>query len=382
MYISSNTPLSVVHVAEAAGGGLMAMLQGVCLGHIQAGYRVTVVHGRRPETSEAMLDLLRAAGVRVVEVAGWGERTVLSELKAMRELHRAVESASPDIVVLHSSFAGVVGMTLARSFRTVFAPHAFASQITANSRRDRIYTVAENLTCRVHSSTACVSVSESRVARRRGSRDARVILNGCAALDAPDWPENPQPPSVPTVVGSGRLVHQRRPIETAAMLKTIKPHARVRWLGGAGDGPYAERSGRALEDAGVDVTGWLPNAEVRSALRDATVYLHWTSWDGLPITVLEAMAEDAVVVAADNEPNWEVLGRRGVFRTEHGAVTEIRRLLADSGYWSERVLEQRERARRFAESRMQREWNELVQELASRQSSTQPASVPAMAHAG
>ena len=99
------------------------------------------------------------------------------------------------------------------------------------------------------------------------------------------------PPSVPTVVGSGRLVPQRRPIETAAMLQRLAPHARVRWLGGAGAGPYAERSSIALRDAGVEVTGWLPNADVRTALRAATAYLHWTTWDGLPITVLEAMAQ-------------------------------------------------------------------------------------------
>lgn len=352
----------------------MVMLQGVCLGHLEAGYRVTVVHGRRPETSEASLDLLRAHGVRVIEVEGWGERTLRSEVRAVRELHRAVQSAEPDLVVLHSSFAGVAGIALARSFRTVFAPHAFASQIPGGRGRDHIYHVAESLTCRVHASTACVSVSESRVARRRGARDARVILNGCAALDAPQWPTVPEPPEVPTVVGSGRLVPQRRPIETAGMLQALAPNAHVRWLGGAGKGPYAERSGAILRDAGVDVTGWLPNSEVRSALRDATAYVHWTTWDGLPITVLEAMAEDAVVVAADNEPNWEVLGRRGVFRTEHAALGELRRLLSDRGYWTDRVLEQRERARRFAESRMRTEWNAFVRDLAGR--ATGPASAP------
>lgn len=374
---SAVRPTRVVHVAEAAGGGLMGVLETVCLGHLDDGMDVTVIHGRRPETSDARLEFLRQRGVHVVEIAGWGERSVRSELRAINELQRVVRVADPDLVVLHSSFAGVSGLCLAGTYRTVFAPHAFASQIRGRKSREGAYVAAETLACRVHTATACVSVSEARVARRRGSEDARVIRNGSEALDAPNWPLVPTAPDVPTVVGSGRLVPQRRPIETADILGALSRNAHVRWLGGAGDGDYARRADAALRQAGVDVTGWLPQAQVRQALQQTTVYVHWTNWDGLPLTVLEAMAEDAVVVAADNEPNWEVVGKRGVFRSASAAVAEVRRLLQDPGYWADRVLEQRERASRFSAQRMQREWNAMVYDLSDRE----PLAAPALAMA-
>ena len=39
---------------------------------------------------------------------------------------------------------------------------------------------------------------------------------------------------------------------------------------------------------------------------EAKVYLHWTAWDGLPLSILEAMANDVVVIASDIPANREL----------------------------------------------------------------------------
>jgi len=55
-----------------------------------------------------------------------------------------------------------------------------------------------------------------------------------------------------------------------------------------GDGdPEREAMLRAV---GVEVTGWLPQEQVRSRLATATAYVQTSRWEGLPLAVLQAMA--------------------------------------------------------------------------------------------
>jgi glycosyltransferase involved in cell wall biosynthesis len=340
----------------------MAMLREICQGHLEAGMRVTLVHGRRPETSDSALASLKDLGVDVVSLEGWGKRRPASEFRAIAKIRRLVRSLDPDLIVAHSSFAGSAGMLAARSRASIFVPHAFQSEIAKSGIRRYTIVAAERLVCRVFSVTACVSHSEARVAKARGASNVQVVLNGSPLLDDPSWSESPALPPKPTVVGCGRLVPQRRPLETARILLSVSGAPRLRWVGGAGEDAtdYARSAEREFASSGIDVTGWMGPTDVAVALQEATAYVHWTAWDGLPLTVLEAMAADAVVVAADTEPNREVVGPRGVFADEEAAAAELVRLISDESYWRNRALEQRELARPYSASRMRSEWNELV----------------------
>ena len=100
--------------------------------------------------------------------------------------------------------------------------------------------------------------------------------------------------------------------------------ADVEWLGGGGG-----RRGVAGRDALVvgrhpAVRSGCPRAELLDRIGAATVYLHWTAWDGLPLSILEAMALDVVVVASDIPPNREILGPDAVCASEEEAVALLR----------------------------------------------------------
>jgi glycosyltransferase involved in cell wall biosynthesis len=144
------------------------------------------------------------------------------------------------------------------------------------------------------------------------------------------------------------------------MLAAVADHAAVRWIGG-GDGIGQD----AMRRAGVPVTGWLPRAATLTSLSESTLYLHWTAWDGLPLSILEAMANDVIVVASDIGPNREVLGPEQVCRTEDDAIALMRAILVNRELRERLLAEQRQRRRWYGADRMAAEWLELYTSLTS-----------------
>jgi len=185
------------------------------------------------------------------------------------------------------------------------------------------------------------------------------------ALDAPRWAPDAQPPRRPNVIGIGRLVPQRQPIETAAVLRGVSDLAAVEWVGGGGEPIYSSRAADELRAAGLGTTGWLTQQAVAERLRAASVYVHWTAWDGLPMTALGAIANDVVVVASDTEPNREVLGAKGVCATQGEAITTIRTLLTNREAWQTRIFAERARASVYGAAASQERSNRLLRATVS-----------------
>lgn len=349
-----------MHIAEAFGGGLLEVVRDICQGHIAAGFRVSIAHGRRPETPQEGIATQLPAEASIFEVNEWGHRAPHREVAATIKLRSLIRSISPDLIVLHSSFAGVSGAVASSGIPTIFVPHAFASQLPGPRLKQAIHRRGEKFAIRRAEVTAAVSHSEAQTAKRLGATQVVTIPNGTSLLDTPNWSDDPIPPSRPKVIAVGRLVPQRRPLEVAEILNRVSDLADVSWVGGGGSGSYAGQAAKTLRSAGVELTGWLDPADVARTLESATVYLHWTSWDGLPITVLEALAKDALVLASDIEPNREVVGTSRVFATGEDVVQAIRDTVTNMTSWRSAILEQRERARKYGSIQMKADWNELV----------------------
>jgi glycosyltransferase involved in cell wall biosynthesis len=350
-------------VVEAFGGGQLELIREVAVGGARNGDAVAVAHGTRPQTP-ADLQAWEDHGVAMIPIGAWANRSPLSQMRAPRELRRVVREWQPDLIHLHSSFAGVVGMlTLRGRAPLLFSPQAFASTLGNRSRASKaLLRVAERFVLRRATVTIASSPSEARYAAEvLGADRVELVENGIAELDDPAPPN--EPPSDPLVIAGGRMVSQRQPEASARILAGVSDVARVRWVGGAGGD--RERSGRAaLAQAGVEVTGWIPRAQALEQLRSASVYLHWTAADGQPLSVLEAMALDVPAVASDIPPSRDLLPRDQLCASEEEAVALIRRLVTDPEL-AERVRQaQRTRRGRYSAERMVEQTLELYRRLA------------------
>jgi glycosyltransferase involved in cell wall biosynthesis len=171
----------------------------------------------------------------------------------------------------------------------------------------------------------------------------------------------------------GRVVPQRQPGAVAAILADVADLAPVVWLGGVKKAPGSLEE---LARARVPVTGWLPREEALDRLGEASVYLHWTAWDGMPLSILEAMARDVVVIASDIAPNRSILGPRQVFASQAEAISAIRRVLVDEPYRESLLREQRVRRGQYGSTAMMLGWEELYAALTGEVNSPGPDNNP------
>jgi glycosyltransferase involved in cell wall biosynthesis len=350
-----SAPIRILHVAESFATGVAGVVIPLSEHLLDSGHSVAIAYGVRPETPADVRSHLR----KEVELfpLPWVDRTVREQLSAARALRQLVREWDPDVVHLHSSFAGLVGSFTVRGRPLVYSPHGYSFTRSSDSwLRRRAYRAAERYVSRRVAVVAAVSESEAAQARDAiGARNVDVVPNGIPALDPCAKPQVPEREQV-RVVGMGRTNDQRQPDATGRILRGLKDVAEVEWIGG---GLPGDNGTEILESHGVPVTGWLGHPEADERLAQATAYLHWSAWDGRALSVLEAMAHDVVVVASDIPANREVLGEEQVCASEQEAAELLRAVVTDAGVRERLLAAQRERRGAYSALEMSTRWEAL-----------------------
>jgi glycosyltransferase involved in cell wall biosynthesis len=349
-------PLRILHVSEAFGGGVLEMVATLSERLVRRGHRVAIAYGRRPETPADV----RARIDPPVELLplGWERRRIGAQLAAARRLRKAVAAWRPDVLHLHSSFAGLVGVLALAGRRVpiVYTPHGYSFTMGDQSSAHRLFFRAiERLTARQVTLVGAVSESEAATARAVAPADKVVVVrNGVPELDGLE-PEAPLPKrhGRPTVIVMGRITAQHLPEESARLLASVADIATIQWVGGGGRGDVPPS---VVSNLGVPVTGWVERSVALDRLRAATALLHWTGWDGQPLSVLEALAADVVVVGHDIDAVREILGPEQVRADEAGGRELLRRVLTDSRLRERLLRSQRQRRVAYGAEKMTDGW--------------------------
>jgi glycosyltransferase involved in cell wall biosynthesis len=294
--------LSVLHVSVPTSDGVANVTLGYVRDQVERGWHVTVAC-----PSDGYLGFeARAMGA---QVRWWranaGSRSGM--LGEISRLGRIVEEATPDVVHLHSSRAGLVGRLLLRDrVTTVFQPHAW-SFLTA-TRGVRAGPLRwERYAARWTSELICVSESERMLAEGLGVRaPATVLPNGVDVSVFRPQGERDRVAArkvlglddVPTVVCIGTMSTQKGQQDLLTNWPEIRGSVPESQLLLVGDGPdlrSLSRQAEALE--GVRLVG--RRSDVRTWLAAANVVAVPSRWEGMALVPLEAMACARSVVATD-----------------------------------------------------------------------------------
>lgn len=321
-------------VMEATIGGTKRHLHELSVGLHARGWHVEVACPRvRAEAhgDTSFWDDLSVAGIPLRPLPM--ERKVASRVnvEAIGTLARMIREASPriDVVHAHSAIGGAVarlavlvaGLWGCRP-AVVYTPHGFAFLDGSPARR-RGFLAVERILGLTTDRVIGVSPTEAEVAWRRRvvpRERAVAIPNGIDPATMPTSADGVRAraeegwDTSPVVMTVARMTPQKDPstwLRVAARIAASRSDVRFVWVWGGETAQEVRDEAHRLGIADrVDFVGYRPDA--RRLVAGANVFLLTSRFEGLPYSLIEALAVGVPVVATD------VTGTRDVVR--HGVT--------------------------------------------------------------
>jgi glycosyltransferase involved in cell wall biosynthesis len=152
------------------------------------------------------------------------------------------------------------------------------------------------------------------------------------------------------VLSVGRMIPERGFAELIRAFQKLGTPGRLVLVGAAPFGDPYEESLRALAGDDVILTGALSGPVLDELYANALLYVNPSVLEGLPISVLEAMAFGTPVLVSDIPENLEAVGE-AAFRYRAGDPDDLERALAELLGGGERLPAMGARGRRRVEER-------------------------------
>jgi glycosyltransferase involved in cell wall biosynthesis len=317
--------MKIVHVMECFAGGTFNFL--VDLTSELSNEEHIVIYGTNRENTPKNFKELFNKNVKFIEwKTAQREMKPLKDIKALWELYTILKKIDNiDIIHLHSSKAGflgrIVSFLLGKSKKTIYTPHAISFlRLDVSLKKRKIFIWMEKFASFFGGKIVACSQSEKEVIEEQGIKNVTFINNGIKPLQI-EKKENMSDKI--TIISVGRLSIQKNPKLFNDIALEFKDNSNIQFIW-CGDGELKSE----LNSPNIKCTGWIERKELECYLVNADIYLSTSLWEGLPLSVLEAMSVGLPVVLSNCVGNRDLVRDNGfLYKDKKEATNNINELI-------------------------------------------------------
>lgn len=273
----------ILYVVEAMGGGIFSYIVDLANELVES-YDIYIAYAVRDQTP---LDYRNYFDKRIhlIEIESF-TRSInpYKDVKAFIELRRIGKSINPDIIHFHSSKAGAIGRIAfkRKSIPQFYTPHGYSFLMKdCNKLKRALYKTIE-ICC---ASKNCMTISCSKgehLETLKITKNASYVSNGVNISKLQDKINNVLLNEHPfTVFTIGRISFQKNPALFNEIAKLL-PNVNFLWIG---DGELRN----CLTAKNIQVSGWNSRDKVIELAANSDMFILTSLWEGLPISLIEAM---------------------------------------------------------------------------------------------
>ncbi|OTA73503.1 hypothetical protein BHL79_08405, partial [Limosilactobacillus reuteri] len=299
-------------ITSSSWGGAQLHVLELCADQLARGNEVTFIVGNKGPLLDKVKQL---KGVKVILLPSLvREISPTNDIKAIVELRKIIRSESPDIVHLHSSKAGVIGriaaIGLRKRVKVIFTVHGWAfTDGVSSTLKKHLYRKIEKSVARFTDLFICVSNYDAKIGIRDGVLNNKsnvvVIHNGSPLPQQNEVNYSIHSPI--RLVMIARFSHQKdQKTLINAVAKLPKSDYRLTFVG---DGETLNTNKKIVSNLNLNknikFVGF--KDDVSKELIENDVYILSTHYEGLPISIIEAMSYGLPILATDVGGNSEMV---------------------------------------------------------------------------
>ena len=296
----------VLHIVEAFGSGIFSFLVDLVNGTCED-FDITIVYGIRDETVENFKDYFNK-NVKFIKVQNF-TRSInpKKDIKAYKEVKKIIQEIKPEIVHLHSSKAGIIGRLAVNGnkIKMFYNPHGFSFlKQDASKLKRKIYWLIEKCTAIFNKKCTIIGCSKGEYEEaKKLNKNSICINNGINIHKLNEETKNFKEKEISynnlRICTVGRIEYQKNPEMFNKIAKDF-PNLKFTWIG---DGDLRD----ILTSKNITITGWKSKNEVLKIINEQDVFILPSLWEGLPISLLEAMYMKKICIVSDCIGNRDVI---------------------------------------------------------------------------
>jgi len=280
-------------------GGAQIHVRDICVGLKSSGHSISVVMGG----NESHYEEFESNEIEQINSKYLiRQLNLITDIKAFIEIRKIIKRIKPDLIATHSSKAGIIGRVIGWSLHipTIFTAHGWSFTEGVTRKKKRMYLLIEKFVGLISDGVITVSEYDKQLALKHKVLPLEKIItihNGVHETNR--LKEVRFRSDEINLIMVARFAPPKKQLD---LLKALTKIQEYKWkMLFVGDGILRKEAEEFVEREELnDRVQFLGNRnDVEEVLRNSHIFILLSDWEGLPLSILEAMRSGLPIIASD-----------------------------------------------------------------------------------